>query len=78
MPERIAGEYIWLWCTLAVSFAFYIPLFFFMRGNIKIQDPTQPWKVTFQRRRPRAPASAPTPENEFEQETKHGAYAMLA
>jgi hypothetical protein len=78
MPERIAGEYIWLWCTLAFSFALYIPLFFFMRGNIKIQDPTKPWKVTFRRRRPRTPATGPTPETESEQETKHNAYAMLA
>jgi hypothetical protein len=49
-PDRIAGEYIWLWSALAVSFALYLPLFLFKRGNIKILDAATPWKVTIQRR----------------------------
>jgi hypothetical protein len=77
MPERIAGEYVWFWCTLAVSFALYIPLFFFKRGNIKIHDPTKPWKVSFRRRSSKATKTG-TSETDSEKEARDDAYDMLA
>ncbi|KAL0956613.1 hypothetical protein HGRIS_002749 [Hohenbuehelia grisea] len=35
---RLGGEYIWLWITLGVSFLVYIPLFFWSRGNISVDE----------------------------------------
>jgi hypothetical protein len=34
LPQRIFGEYLWLWLTLFFSFAAYVPLFFWARGNV--------------------------------------------
>lgn len=46
--ERIAGEYFWLWSTAFVSMALYIPLFFRVRGNIRVDE--KRWRVRFCRR----------------------------
>ena len=45
---RIWGEYIWFWITLVVSFAIYLPLYLWSRGNIKIDDDIW-WKFRLQR-----------------------------
>jgi hypothetical protein len=36
LGARIAGEYFWLWFTAAVNVVLYIPLFFYLRGNIDV------------------------------------------
>ncbi|KAF9482233.1 hypothetical protein BDN70DRAFT_801951 [Pholiota conissans] len=50
---RIWGEYIWFWITLVVSFFIYIPLYFWSRGNINIDDKSW-WRFSFQRSDPHA------------------------
>ncbi|KAF5320691.1 hypothetical protein D9619_001330 [Psilocybe cf. subviscida] len=45
---RIWGEYIWFWITLIVSTVIYVPLYFWSRGNIQIDDRAW-WKFSFQR-----------------------------
>ncbi|KAJ3517235.1 hypothetical protein NLJ89_g633 [Agrocybe chaxingu] len=44
---RIFAEYIWFWITLAFSILVYIPLYFWVRGNIVIHDPAW-WRFHFQ------------------------------
>lgn len=44
--DRIAGEYFWLWLTLAVSILVYVPLFMWNQGNISV-DERYWWKVKF-------------------------------
>jgi len=46
---RIAGEYAWIWTTLIGTSLFYVPLYFWARGNITINE-GQPWKFTVHRR----------------------------
>ncbi|KIM80581.1 hypothetical protein PILCRDRAFT_526797 [Piloderma croceum F 1598] len=41
--ERYAGEYIWMWVTMFLSFLAYTPLFFWARGNLTV-SPTHWWK----------------------------------
>jgi hypothetical protein len=72
-PERIAGEYIWLWLALAASFAMYIPLFLFKRGIIRLPDPNKPWKMSFRRHRSKALKQEKTLDQE-----RDDAYDMLA
>jgi len=43
---KIGVEYLWFWVTLGVSLAFYVPLFFWSRGNITVdQDKWLSFKV---------------------------------
>jgi len=43
---RIGAEYLWFWVTLVISLAFYVPLFFWSRGNITVdQDKWFSFKV---------------------------------
>ncbi|KLO07850.1 hypothetical protein SCHPADRAFT_944922 [Schizopora paradoxa] len=44
--ERIFGEYFWLWLTLFVAIAVYVPLFLWNQGNISIDERSW-WKVTW-------------------------------
>lgn len=46
LPERLAGEYVWLWTTLFVSLLAYLPLFFWARGDIS-PDGERWWGVNF-------------------------------
>ena len=41
-PERIVGEYFWLWIALLSSILFYTLLFFRLRGNIQVDQ--RNWK----------------------------------
>jgi hypothetical protein len=43
-PERIAGEYFWLWLAAFSSIALYMLLYFRVRGNIRV-DPLKWWRV---------------------------------
>lgn len=43
-PDKVAGEYLWLWATLFVSFLTYLPLFLWSRGNITVHQ-VKWWKV---------------------------------
>ncbi|TRM70280.1 hypothetical protein BD626DRAFT_423053 [Schizophyllum amplum] len=45
---RLAGEYIWFWITLCASILLYIPLYFWSRGNITIDDKCW-WRFSFHR-----------------------------
>ncbi|KDR71985.1 hypothetical protein GALMADRAFT_102127 [Galerina marginata CBS 339.88] len=45
---RILGEYLWIWITLSISFAAYVPLWLWSRGNIVIND-RRWWNFKFQR-----------------------------
>jgi len=47
MVWRILGEYMWFWLTLGFSLFVYVPLYFWMRGNI-VFDETSWWKLHFQ------------------------------
>lgn len=65
--ERIWGEYFWLWLTLFVAIAVYVPLFLWIKGYITINE-QEWWKVKWywrvagpdgdQRERPRASSLA--------------------
>ncbi|KLO14640.1 hypothetical protein SCHPADRAFT_939323 [Schizopora paradoxa] len=46
--DRIWGEYFWLWLTLFVSFAVYVPLFLWNQGYLSI-DEKHWWKVHWYR-----------------------------
>jgi len=35
-PERLAGEYVWIWIALSASVIMYIPLYFWMKGRLSI------------------------------------------
>ncbi|TFK53707.1 hypothetical protein OE88DRAFT_1655967 [Heliocybe sulcata] len=50
MPEKIAGEYIWIWLALVASVILYPPLFFLVRGNISF-EPESRFRFSFHRRR---------------------------
>ncbi|KLO07844.1 hypothetical protein SCHPADRAFT_944915 [Schizopora paradoxa] len=50
-PERIFGEYLWLWLTIFVSMAVYIPLILWNQGLIAI-DEKHWWKVSWYRKSP--------------------------
>ncbi|KIM74393.1 hypothetical protein PILCRDRAFT_828227 [Piloderma croceum F 1598] len=41
--EQFAGQYVWVWTTVVVSFLTYTPLFVWARGNISV-SPTHWWK----------------------------------
>ncbi|TDL19193.1 hypothetical protein BD410DRAFT_805970 [Rickenella mellea] len=43
---RIWGQYVWLWVTLGVSIAVYVPIFLWNRGNLSVDNESW-WKVTF-------------------------------
>lgn len=47
--DRIWGEYFWLWVTLFISFAVYVPLFLWNQGYITI-DEKHWWKVGWYRK----------------------------
>ncbi|KAG8927978.1 hypothetical protein FRC03_003648 [Tulasnella sp. 419] len=49
MPERIAGEYFWLWFCAILNIILYPFLFFTLRGNIDV-DPTNWRRIRFHRR----------------------------
>jgi len=46
--EQIAGQYIWVWVTMFVSFLAYTPLFLWARGNISVSE-THSWSFQLQR-----------------------------
>ncbi|EJD41547.1 hypothetical protein AURDEDRAFT_90248 [Auricularia subglabra TFB-10046 SS5] len=46
--HRIFAEYFWLWLSAFSAVLLYVPLFFFVRGNIEV-DPQRPWVITFHR-----------------------------
>jgi hypothetical protein len=55
-PQRITGEYLWLWVTLFFSLLSYIPLYLCSRGIIAADD-TIWWKVHMPRDEVRLNAS---------------------
>jgi len=38
LPEQLAGQYIWVWVTMVISFLAYTTLFFWARGNISVSQ----------------------------------------
>jgi hypothetical protein len=56
LPERILGEYVWLWFTGLSSVVLYILLYFCIRGNIEV-DNHKWWRIHFRRRRLAAPSA---------------------
>ena len=36
--ERLAGEYIWLWFALFASVMMYIPLYFWAKGRLSVDE----------------------------------------
>jgi hypothetical protein len=46
MEWRVLGEYLWMWITLFFSLVVYVPLFFWMRGNIAYKEYSF-WKFSF-------------------------------
>ncbi|KAF7972384.1 hypothetical protein HWV62_18100 [Athelia sp. TMB] len=46
--EQIAGEYVWMWVTMFVSFITYSLLFLWARGNLTV-SPTQWWSIRIHR-----------------------------
>lgn len=71
--ERIAGEYFWLWLTLGVSVAVYVPMFLWTRGNLVV-DKNRWWKVAV-RLHPRAPGEE---DGEMRMRPSRPSLALLA
>lgn len=42
LGSRIAGEYFWLWFTCILNIILYVPLYFYLRGNISVE--TDSWR----------------------------------
>jgi len=38
--ERLTGEYLWIWITLFASMVTYIPVHFWMKGHLSVDDKT--------------------------------------
>ena len=36
--ERLAGEYIWMWIALCASVVMYVPVHFWMKGYLSVDD----------------------------------------
>ncbi|KAI0066270.1 hypothetical protein BV25DRAFT_1879414 [Artomyces pyxidatus] len=47
--ERLAGEYLWFWVTLFFSLLAYVPLYFWSRGNLSVDQNTW-WRFHIHRR----------------------------
>jgi hypothetical protein len=71
-PERIAGEYFWLWFAAFSSIALYTLLFFRVRGNITV-DPLDWRRVRFQWKRWNANSSEAEPGNAYFASSGRGA-----
>lgn len=48
--ERLAGQYFWMWASLAISAFVYIALFFSFRGHLTVSSDHW-WRVEFHRQR---------------------------
>jgi hypothetical protein len=48
LVDKLIGEYLWMWLTLAASILAYIPLFLLSRGYISIH-PLKWWKFSIHR-----------------------------